>query len=47
MEIRVNQVERAAFEEAAEQAGLDLSEWVREVLLRSAKRKRARLNGGC
>jgi uncharacterized protein (DUF1778 family) len=41
MEIRVNQRERATFERAAERAGLDLSEWVRTELLRSAKRERA------
>jgi len=40
IEVRVNPDERRLFDLAADKVGLDLSEWMRTVLLRSAKRKR-------
>lgn len=38
VEIRVTAAEQAAMESAAERAALPLSEWLRDVALRAAKR---------
>ena len=41
LRIRMTQNDRAVIDAAAQSEGLDTSSWVREVLLRSAKRKGA------
>ena len=42
LEIRLRSDERLELDEAAERAGLSLSAWIRRVLLRAARRSRAR-----
>lgn len=39
MQVRVQEREHVQFKEAAEQAGLELSSWVRERLLQAAKKE--------
>jgi uncharacterized protein (DUF1778 family) len=40
VEIRLSTDERAAFEAAAEEAGLPLSEWLRDLALKAAQHSR-------
>lgn len=39
LQVRVTEAEKAEFFDASERAGIPLSEWARNVLLRAARRK--------
>ena len=45
LEIRLEPGEKEAYDEAAERAGLDRSEWVRTILNAAAKRSSRRKSG--